>query len=182
MNLQNFENERDLMIKFASLTDAGRLIDDAHEEYIGLFDNLPDEWVIEHKGIVQTTKAGPREGWLLRQGNFRIAAVAHETGLELLLIGVATDVAAAAVIGFTAWAWSRWAEKRKYKPQPPETIQGAGWTVQLPDTRATPALVFEQVADRFPDGRIRETHRWEVHGPIQPENLADLISRGLGRP
>ena len=108
---------------------------------------------------------------MLRQGDLRIVAVAHETGLKLLLIGVATEVAAAAVIGFTVWAWNKWAEKRKNKPQPPEVIQSEGWTIQLPDRRATPALVFEHVTDRFPDGRVREMHHWEVRGPIQSERL-----------
>jgi hypothetical protein len=54
----------------------------------------------------------------LSDGRLDLVAVEHETGLELILIGVATGILSDAAKGFIKWACRRWQELRKHSPYP----------------------------------------------------------------
>jgi len=71
--------------KFTSITDIDDLKEDSLEKYDTLFQDLPDERSENAEGVVTTGREGQRRWWLLRRGFEEIAAVDHETGVEILI-------------------------------------------------------------------------------------------------
>ncbi len=115
---QQAEKATPLRIKFASMNDRGDLQYDAHDEYDPLLAALPSPWRAERLGEVTTRRDAEREAWLVTDGKHHLVAVEHETGLELLLLGVATGLAVNALTGLAKWAWKEWRKLREHPPHP----------------------------------------------------------------
>lgn len=166
MKAQEYEDQWEFRIKFASIADNGYLIGDSHEEYDTLFQDLPDEWSANYEELVKTRQEGQRRSWLLRHNSEEIAAVEHETGVEIL-IAFGVEFTAAAIIGFTVWAWTKWRASRAG-----EIVSGQ---------KVEPSLVLESVEERFPDGRSRITRRVEIRGPLNETEVDSAIRKWGGR-
>jgi hypothetical protein len=113
---QRLEESAPLRIKFASMNDRGDLIGDAGEEYLRFFTSLPDGWRAGRLGDIDTRREYLQPAWLVSRDELNLVAVQHETGIELILEGVATGVLSNAATSFIKWAWGRWQELRKDSP------------------------------------------------------------------
>ena len=117
------------------------------------FENLPAGFEAKSAAQVETKTEYLRDAWIVSTGRPRIAAVAHETGIEILIgigVGVATSVAAAAIIEFSKMAWQRWRDRRTDKLEP--------------------SLVLE--------GRVRVGEDWKI---IRTEHRGPLTQEEVGR-
>jgi hypothetical protein len=164
--LQQLENAPALRIKFASMQDDGNLAPDSTSDYPPFFSALAAEvvdWVDDPSTQpVQTRSEHQRPAHVLRHGTTEIAAVEHETGIEVIVAGVAVNVASAALIGLATWSWKKWAEVRKKQQVP-------GFE------KAEPALVLESVKEKSIDGRPKETVQIERRGPLSAEKVGEHI-------
>ena len=169
--LQQLENAPALRIKFASMRSDGSLEPDATLDYPPFFAALAAE-VVDWKDDpntqpVQTRTEHQRPAHVLRHDATEIAAVEHETGIEIIVAGVAVNIASAALIGLATWSWKKWTELRK-NPQDP-VFQ-----------KAETALVLESVREKNIDGTPREIVRVERRGPLTAakvsEHVRDFIS------
>ena len=103
-----------LRIKFASITARGELRGDAlEEEYPAFFAELPAGWTADRLGTIETRTEATRLAWHLCGPDIDVVAVEHETGVEILLFGILTDVASAAILGLATWGWKRWKKLRE---------------------------------------------------------------------
>ena len=134
---QRLEESAPLRIKFAAINDRGDLISDASEEYLRFFAPLPDGWGALSLGNINTRREYSQPAWHVSQGELSLVAVEHETGIELILVGVVTAVLSDAATGFIKWAWSRWQELRKNPPHPKEA---PSFVIEVPraDSSAPP--------------------------------------------
>ena len=116
---QQLESATELRIKFAAMDHRGDLKADAHDEYPKFFvEQLPSGWSAARLGKIETRTEATRDAWHLTNGQIDLVAVQHETGVEILLVGVATNLISAGLIAFTAWGWRRWRDLRKNPPHP----------------------------------------------------------------
>ncbi len=164
MNAQEYEDRGNLRIKFASTDQFGFLARDASEEYGSFFAEAPSGWSVTSAGSVNTLRGDGNLAWFYRTDSDEVVAVEHETGIEILVligVGVASGVATEAVVKLVAWAWKRWRDSR---------AQGI-----RSGSKAEPTLVVESVEDRFPDGRIRNSRKLEMHGPIDQAAVATVM-------
>ena len=159
-NVQEMELSADFRIKFASIDDRGNYRSDASEEYVSLFDEAPENWRVQQTGEVTTRREGQRSAWLLESDTGIIGAVEHETGLEILAIGIATNVAAAAIIGAAAWAWKRWNTSREGKPGKLQSSLECEFDVEIP-------------------GGGRRKAKVTYSGPIEDSELRHLLSDAM---
>ncbi len=152
MEVQELENNADIRIKFASINGRGAYDDDANEEYRTLFPekagDLAEGWRYEDVGRIETRFEYDRNAWRLEHpsSDIETAAVEHETGIEILVLGIASGVGTAAIVGLSKWFWCKWKDIRPNK---------------LPSS-----FVAEKVTERDADGRIRCVERIELRGPI----------------
>jgi hypothetical protein len=133
---ERLERAAPLRLKFASpLNDRGELWSDADPDYPPFFEALPDGWEQTRLGLINTQSGYPRPASQLSDGQFELVAVEHETGIEIILIGVATALLADAVKEFIKWAWRRWQEQRKRRSVLPATL-----VIEIPriDSSASP--------------------------------------------
>jgi hypothetical protein len=116
---QSVEVGTRLRIKFAAITPRGDLVGDALEEYGSFFDELPPGWSAARlPEPIETRTEFFRPAWHLQGGEQDILAVEHETGVEILLIGVLTEVVAASIIALAIWGWKRWGTLRRGSDYP----------------------------------------------------------------
>jgi hypothetical protein len=148
-----------LRIKFAAIAPRGDPVGDAHDEYDHFLDALPTGWEASRLGLIETRTEAQRMAWHLTNGEIDLVAVEHETGLELLLIPVAINVASAAVLGFTKWGWRRWRELRQDPPHP----------------KVEPSLVIEVPR---PDGGLPPI-RLIVPPPVSDDDIARYLRVAL---
>lgn len=117
MDLQAIEQGGDRRIKFVALDGKGQPLSDATEaDYKALFQKLPSGWSIKSVRDAHTH--------VLSKGKTELAAVEHETGLELILPvaqGVAAGLATKPLEDFLSWAWKRWLAVRS----PDSDVPGA---------------------------------------------------------
>ena len=156
---QRTEGACDLRIKFAAITPWGDIVGDADDEYDHVFDVLPEGWRASRLGLIETRTEAERMAWHLTDGRVDLVAVEHETGLELLLIPIAINVASAAILGFTKWGWRRWRELRQDPPHPKED----------------PSLVIEVPR---PDGGLSPI-RLIVPPPVTDDDMARYLRVAL---
>jgi hypothetical protein len=155
MTTQTLENTHGVRITFASLRNDGRLDHDCHDEYKYFPVAAPTGWTVTASGHIQTRHDHIRDSWLFSDSKHEIAAVEHETGVEIL-IAVGVNVGSAAIVGFATWAWARWTESRKKKP--PSTF------------------VAERIEERLPDGTELRVKRITVRGTLSPKQIEDVLS------
>lgn len=117
---QSAERSAPLRIKFAGLTQRGDLVPDALDEYQQFFTWLPEGWQAVRLGDIETRTEYMRPAWHISGGQLDLVAVEHETGIELILIGVATAILSDAAKGFIKWAWARWQNLRAGSAIPKE--------------------------------------------------------------
>lgn len=156
---QRTEGACDLRIKFAAMTLRGDLVGDAHDEYEQIFDTLPKGWRASRLGLIETRTEAQRMAWHLTDGQIDVVAVEHETGIELLLIGIAINVASAAILDLTKWGWRRWHELRQQPPHP----------------KRDPSLVIEVPR---PDGGLHPI-RLIVPSPVSDDDIARYLQVAL---
>jgi hypothetical protein len=101
-----------LRIKFASTEPNGNVYADASTEYDGFFTELPAGWQASPIGLIQTRTEATRDAWHLGNDEVEVVAVEHETGLELLLLGVATGLAVNGITALAGWGLGRWRKRR----------------------------------------------------------------------
>jgi hypothetical protein len=155
MSAQALELHHGIRIKFASLRDDGRLEPDCHEEYTFFPHEAPAGWRVMHEGHIETRHDHTRDSWVFSDGTHEVAAVEHETGIEIL-IAVNVNVGSAAIVGFATWAWARWKHARGPKPMP--------------------TLVVEKIEDRLPDGTERRVKRITVKGDVNAKEINDILT------
>jgi hypothetical protein len=166
LGLQSLSRRAELHIKFASTDDAGTLVGDAHDEYDGLFDELPAPWRVLVDGEETPVRnGGTRRGWLLSDGESFAGATEHETGVEIAIgvgVGVAANLIAPAVVRLAQALWARWNGKRA------TAASQANW-------KAPTHLRIERVhyAD---DGRMLASTTTSVRGPLDDEQLRAIIN------
>ena len=165
-DVQRLENDAEIRIKFASINDRGGYDGDAWIEYQKIFPDpegeLPGGWRYQDVGMVMTRFENTRTAYRLKHADLEegAAAVEHETGLELVLIGVASGVATAAVVGLSKWLWKKWQESR-------------------PADSLPPSIIVERVTEWKPDGTILRSERYEVRGPLENEDAGKLLEQAF---
>ena len=154
MTTQTLEKTHGVRITFASLRNDGRLDHDCHDEYKYFPAAAPRGWKVAASGHIRTRYDHERHSWLFSDGEREIAAVEHETGVEIL-IAVGVNVGSAAIVGFATWAWARWTKSRKTKP--PSTF------------------VAERIEERLPDGTERRVKRITVRGKLSAAQIEGVL-------
>ena len=163
MDIQKLENNADIRIKFASINERGGYDGDSHDEYRALFPQttgkLTEGWQYEYVGLVETRFEYDRSAWRLKHqsSGITVATIEHETGIEIL-VGIASGVATAAIIGLSKWLWNQWQD------------------VRGPNKRSS-SLVAEKVTERDTDGNIRYIERIEIRGPIDTTTVNAAIEQ-----
>jgi hypothetical protein len=160
MGAQEFQDNWNRKIKFASIDKQGELVPDAHEEYNMIFQPTIEGWVEEAQEYVKLVSGGQHRAWIFSNGQMQLAAVEHETGLEIL-VGIGVGIATEAIVSFSKWAWGRW------------------WDARSPFQKVVPSLVAESIEERFPDGRARVIRRLEVRGPLDRDSVAQHLQAFL---
>lgn len=174
MNVQELEYNAEFRIKFASINKSGGFEGDALEEYASIFPDVSGElfegWRYESADRVETRFEHDRDAWGLSYENaakdeIRVAAIEHETGIELLAIpiitGIISGVSTAAVVGLTGVLWKKWNESRGPN--------------KLPSS-----LILEKVENRNDDGSIQSVKKLEVRGPIDPGSITSITTSFFG--
>jgi len=121
---RKLEQAAPLRIKFASLDGYGNLIGDSNDGYSQFFTRLLDNWHAVQIGDIETRDASQLDygemhpAWDVGDGESKLLAVEHETGIELILVGIATGILSDAATNFLRWAWRRWHEVRSDLPHP----------------------------------------------------------------
>jgi hypothetical protein len=163
MNAQQIEDSSDLRIQFGYRDVHGLLVPyAAPRAYDELFSEHPSAWTLEKVGKIRTTRSmHPHRAWVLRHERVQLAAVEHETGLEI--IGAVAAVVTIAQFG--VWAYDRWWKKTER----PRGIRG----------RLDPVIRRTQIVDRFPDGRERVVRTLEVLRMVPKNQLSAILSGDL---
>ncbi len=176
MELQYFEDQADLRIKFASMS-GFRFVGDAVMEYQGLFldedgrrpDWLPPKWDVGDQETVDTRSEYIRAAWSLRSKDGDIAAVEHETGLEILVV-IGTGLAVNAISGLVAVAWKEWRRRRE---------QFRDHREKGPLPRSEDRLVVERTVES-PDG-TRTYQKTEIPAALVTDRIVErLIGQAVG--
>jgi hypothetical protein len=166
--LQQLESNPALRIKFASIGNDGFFISDASDDYQQFFADLPKEvsdWEFEPQTmLVQTRRESQREAHILRHGGSELAMVKHETGVEVIVTGVASSHASSAITSLVAWGWNKWKQIRAAKAAKVEST-----------------LTLEGVMAHDAAGKAAEIVRVEKRGPLSGDvvsrDVADFIER-----
>jgi hypothetical protein len=111
VKLQEYELNAPVRLKFASMR-GWHVVGDASVEYGGFFDALPNGWQVVEEGSIETISEHSRSARRLKYGEAEVVAVEHETGLELLVVDLAVNIAASAIVGLTVYLWGRWKTRR----------------------------------------------------------------------
>jgi hypothetical protein len=119
---QRVELSAPLRIKFATIDPSGSVYGDAFEEYSQFFAQLPDGLSADKLGEISSRFGNPQTAWYMSQKELDLVAVEHETGIELIFLGVVTSLLSAAAMGFIKWAWNRWQGLRKASPKQPSSV------------------------------------------------------------
>jgi hypothetical protein len=166
MDVQKLEYDADFRIKFASINAKGGLDGDAHHpEYELFFAELPNDWTRhECPNPIETRFEWRRRAWVLRHSHSgtEIAAVEHETGIEIL-VAIGAGLATEALVVLIKWGWGKWKATRANLPN-----------------KVEPSLILENVSSRTPDGRILTIGRLEMRGPLTSEEVARQVESALG--
>jgi hypothetical protein len=168
--MQPIEYNPPLKIKFASIDENGELVGDASQEYTALFPNpstkLEGGWVATKYEMAEAKNAYlHHRTWILTNDKIRIAAVAHETGMELLIDPVkeiAIGVATAGVTSVITWLWNKWRDSRKDRANKVES-----------------SYVIETVSEVLPDGKSRKITRLELRGPVSVKMVGEHTANAL---
>lgn len=155
MSPQELERRCGIRLKFASLRADDTLDRDCHEEYSVFPTEAPEGWSVEPTGRIETRHDYDRDSWLFTGENNEIAAVEHETGVEIL-IAVGVNVGSAAIVGFAAWAWKRWDRARGDKP--------------------ASSFVAERIEERLADGTERMVKRVLVYAPVSEQDIRTILT------
>lgn len=160
---QQLESTTELRIKFAGMNRRGDLIGDAHDEYPKFFgEQLPSGWSAAKLGEIETRTEAKRDAWHLTNGQIDLVAVQHETGVEILLVGVATNLISAGLIAFAAWGWRRWRDLRKNPPHP----------------KVDPSLVIE-VPRKESAGRALPPLRLIIPQPVSDADINRYVAAAM---
>lgn len=140
-----------LRVTFAGYTDRGYPLGDSNELYLDFFSPLPEGWLAEEVGVVETRTHDRLFAWEVSTGDVKIVAVQHETGLELILLGAAANLVSEAAVLLVKWAWNRWKGRRRDRsnPMPP-----ASCVIEVPGTAAASAQVRFVLAPSASDTEI----------------------------
>jgi hypothetical protein len=166
--LERLELNPSLRIKFASLDDKGRLSSDAGEEYNGFFADMPPGWIETGQMTVKTRYEHDRTAHVLRYGKAELAIVKHETGAEVILLGLGINFASEAIVGLVVWGWNRWKQRR--------AAVAAGGVAKV-----EPTLVLEGVVERDPASGSKEIARAEAPGLQSGEEIGEYVSKFIKR-
>lgn len=110
VELQKFEDQAALRIKFASVLGEGpRLVSDASQEYEGFFEEPPEGWSVTEEGMIETISEYMRGAVRFSSTDGDVVMVEHETGLEILVMSVGLAESASRLI---SWSWKRWKKRR----------------------------------------------------------------------
>ena len=85
---------------------------DCHQEYLVFAKEAPQGRSVQQTGRIETRHDPDRDSRLFSDGSHEIAAVEHETGVEILM-ALGVNVASAAIISFATRGWKRWRDARK---------------------------------------------------------------------
>jgi len=127
MNVQHLERNADVRIKFAAINQFGGLESDANQEYVDLFTDFRKDWKLkENVGYTNDKSEWVPRSWVLqfKDRKTEIAAVEHETGIEIL-IGITSGLAVEAIVEFTKWAWKKWKALTSIWPEKNRTVIGS---------------------------------------------------------
>ena len=151
--VKNINNQSSVRIRFACFDADIHPLYDANEEYSLFFkgerlgrngewthDTDGHDWIIEHS----ETQA-------------QIAVLRHEDGPELVLMGIAINMASSAILVFMKWAWKKWKQSRVYELNKYE-----------------PSLIMERI-ERDSEGKTRSVERYERFGPIDDDTSGQYI-------
>lgn len=160
MNTQQLEYDADVRIKFAAVNNKGGLDGDAHLEYLDLLSNFANGWTYTENPInIETRFEWMRRSWTFtyKDKKTEIAAVEHETGIEIL-VGITSGLAVEAIVHFTKWAWQKWRASRA-----------------LDKNKVEPSLIVETVTERSESGTVRTINKIEVRGPLAENDITKYI-------
>ena len=112
--MQTLEHKPDLRIKFASMGNDGRHIPDSREEYAYFLEDLPVAWQREVRSCqIHTSSEGPKRAWALASRETTVGVVEHETGVEVLIAGVAVNLVSSAIYDLLKCLAKRWQTRRQ---------------------------------------------------------------------
>ena len=158
MKAQEFEDQSEIRIKLGYRGPGGYLLGyAANSDYDSLLSERPPGWTMASPVDIETKSEGTRRAWVLAGHGTELAAVEHETGLEIL----GAVAALATIAQFAVWAYDRW---KKVEPDP-TAFPGPNERTHL----------LSRTTERFPDGRERIIRTLEVRGPLDSEHLRNVI-------
>ena len=171
MDVQSAEFRPDIRIKFASIAPDGAYRRDANWEYTTFFNDLPAPWIVGETPRIDTRYEQQRLARVLKNDGEEIAAVDHETGLELLIIvpvgvAVAAKLTADTISGFVRWAWGRWRETRQHFTE--RRFNG---------DRVEPSLVIEMKKAEGGDGRSVTSAIMTFRGPLADVDIPTCLQQ-----
>jgi hypothetical protein len=171
MDVQSAEFRPDIRIKFASITQDGGYRRDANWEYTTFFDDLPKPWIVAEAPRIETRYEQQRLARVLKNDDEEIAAVDHETGLELLIIvpfgvSVAAKLTADTISGFVKWAWGKWRQTRQHFTE--RRFNG---------DRVEPSLVVEVKRAEGGDGRSETRAIMTFRGPLADVDIPTCLQQ-----
>lgn len=182
MNIQDLEYYAPLRFKFASIGDDDLPRYDSNEEYRLIFpiDEVPlgDGWIASNQGVIQTEKKQFNKTWIISKNIFNnkinLVAQEHETGLEVLIpqpvidlaVNVGVNIMTSLITSFGKNMWDKWKSSRKSN-------------TGLITEKVEPSFIIESSTERFNDGRIKESKRFEYRGPLDGDSVAEQLSKAL---
>ena len=164
MDIQQLEYDADVRIKFAAINQKGGLDGDANQEYLDLLSNFANGWTYTENPLpIETRFEWMRRSWTFtyKDKKTEIAAVEHETGIEIL-VAITSGLAVEAIVHFTKWAWNKWKASRAADTHKIES-----------------SLIVETVTDRTESGTIRTINKIEVHAPLAESDITKYIEAAL---
>jgi hypothetical protein len=163
MNAQEIGDSSDLRIQFGYRDVHGLLVPyAAPRAYDELFSEQPSGWTLEKVRNIRTTRSRhPHRAWLFTQKRVQLAAVEHETGLEI----IGAIAAVVTIAQFGVWAYDRWWKKAER----PRGIRG----------RLDPVIRRTHVVERFPNGRERVVQTLEVLQMVPQNQLPAILTSDL---
>ena len=155
MNLQDYQDGYTTRFKFAITEEkCNTSYVSEQSDYSNVWKNLPDGWLTVNNGhVTPSSQDHLQPARLISTPSGDILAVEHETGLELLAVGIAAASATAAIFQ----AYQAWRANRNRVSSPPtddalvvETRRGKDdivTVITIPAHLVTPELLSRLVAE-----------------------------------